>query len=88
MALGFVLASQPEQCPRVVALLSESYNAHVRCVRCPFRTAVPPLAACNRNLRRSLAHAAGGAAGLGLPGTAPALRRGLPPAGGLQHCAL
>jgi len=28
--LGFVLAAQPEQCPRVVALLAESYNPHVR----------------------------------------------------------
>jgi 26S proteasome regulatory subunit N2 len=28
--LGFVLAGVPEQCPRVVALLAESYNPHVR----------------------------------------------------------
>ena len=28
--LGFVLAATPEQCPRTVALLSESYNPHVR----------------------------------------------------------
>jgi 26S proteasome regulatory subunit N2 len=28
--LGFVLAAVPEQCPRVVALLAESYNPHVR----------------------------------------------------------
>lgn len=30
MSLGFVLCSNPEQCPRVVALLAESYNPHVR----------------------------------------------------------
>lgn len=30
MCLGFVLAADPEQCPRTVALLSESYNPHVR----------------------------------------------------------
>lgn len=30
IALGFVLCSNPEQCPRVVALLAESYNPHVR----------------------------------------------------------
>ena len=30
MSLGFVLCSTPSQCPRVVALLSESYNPHVR----------------------------------------------------------
>ena len=30
MSLGFILCSTPEQCPRVVALLSESYNPHVR----------------------------------------------------------
>ena len=30
MSLGFVLMSTPEQCPRVVALLAESYNPHVR----------------------------------------------------------
>lgn len=30
MSLGFVLCSTPEQCPRVVALLAESYNPHVR----------------------------------------------------------
>jgi 26S proteasome regulatory subunit N2 len=28
--LGFVLCATPEQCPRVVALLAESYNPHVR----------------------------------------------------------
>jgi 26S proteasome regulatory subunit N2 len=28
--LGFVLCSSPEQCPRVVSLLAESYNPHVR----------------------------------------------------------
>ncbi len=28
--LGFVLFREPEACPRMVALLSESYNAHVR----------------------------------------------------------
>lgn len=30
MCLGFVLCANPEQCPRVVALLAESYNPHVR----------------------------------------------------------
>eukprot|EP00252_Welwitschia_mirabilis_P004380 TRINITY_DN1472_c0_g1_i3.p1 TRINITY_DN1472_c0_g1~~TRINITY_DN1472_c0_g1_i3.p1 ORF type:complete len:1033 (-),score=243.32 TRINITY_DN1472_c0_g1_i3:148-3138(-) len=30
LALGFVLYSDPEQTPRVVSLLSESYNPHVR----------------------------------------------------------
>jgi len=28
--LGFVLTTTPEQCPRVVSLLAESYNPHVR----------------------------------------------------------
>ncbi|EKX51464.1 26S proteasome regulatory complex, subunit RPN2 [Guillardia theta CCMP2712] len=28
--LGFVLTNTPEQCPRVVSLLAESYNPHVR----------------------------------------------------------
>ena len=30
LCLGFVLCSQPEQTPRIVSLLSESYNPHVR----------------------------------------------------------
>uniref|UniRef100_A0A7S3E3H6 26S proteasome non-ATPase regulatory subunit 1 homolog n=1 Tax=Chloropicon laureae TaxID=464258 RepID=A0A7S3E3H6_9CHLO len=30
MCLGFVMYSQPEQCPHTVALLSESFNPHVR----------------------------------------------------------
>ncbi|KAL4423070.1 hypothetical protein ABPG77_005875 [Micractinium sp. CCAP 211/92] len=30
MNLGFVLAATPEQCPKIVSLLSESYNPHVR----------------------------------------------------------
>nr|GMC58785.1 26S proteasome non-ATPase regulatory subunit 1 homolog A-like [Ipomoea batatas] len=30
LALGFVLYSEPEQVPRIVSLLSESYNPHVR----------------------------------------------------------
>lgn len=30
LALGFVLYSDPEQTPRIVSLLSESYNSHVR----------------------------------------------------------
>ncbi|MQL74860.1 hypothetical protein Taro_007243 [Colocasia esculenta] len=30
LALGFVLCSEPEQTPRIVSLLSESYNPHVR----------------------------------------------------------
>merc|ERR1711988_637022 len=29
-ALGFVLFRQPKECPRLLALLSESYNSHVR----------------------------------------------------------
>jgi len=28
--LGFLLSSQPEQCPKMVSLLAESYNPHVR----------------------------------------------------------
>lgn len=28
--LGFVLCGQPEQCPKIVALLAESYNPHTR----------------------------------------------------------
>lgn len=30
MCLGFVLMNAPEQCPRIVSLLAESYNPHVR----------------------------------------------------------
>ena len=30
MNLGFVLIGSPEQCPKIVAGLSESYNPHVR----------------------------------------------------------
>eukprot|EP01088_Endostelium_zonatum_P015606 TRINITY_DN3915_c0_g2_i1.p1 TRINITY_DN3915_c0_g2~~TRINITY_DN3915_c0_g2_i1.p1 ORF type:complete len:1045 (-),score=328.52 TRINITY_DN3915_c0_g2_i1:23-3157(-) len=30
IALGFLLFTQPEQCPKLVSLLSESYNPHVR----------------------------------------------------------
>lgn len=30
MCLGFVLYQTPEQCPRVVSLLAESYNPHMR----------------------------------------------------------
>ena len=30
MSLGFVLCATPAQCPRVVGLLAESYNPHVR----------------------------------------------------------
>lgn len=30
-AIGFILFRNPEQCPSVVSLLSESYNPHVRC---------------------------------------------------------
>jgi len=30
MSLGFILSSMPSQCPKVVALLSESFNPHVR----------------------------------------------------------
>eukprot|EP01119_Soliformovum_irregulare_P004279 TRINITY_DN1527_c0_g1_i1.p1 TRINITY_DN1527_c0_g1~~TRINITY_DN1527_c0_g1_i1.p1 ORF type:complete len:976 (-),score=320.37 TRINITY_DN1527_c0_g1_i1:146-3073(-) len=32
--LGFLLFKQPEQCPKVVALLAESYNPHVRYGAC------------------------------------------------------
>ncbi len=32
LCLGFVLMNVPEQCPRIVALLSESFNPHVRCI--------------------------------------------------------
>lgn len=28
--LGFDLMGHPEQCPRIVALLAERFNAHVR----------------------------------------------------------
>ena len=31
-ALGFVLASEHEECPKVVSLLAESFNPHVRFV--------------------------------------------------------
>lgn len=34
MAIGFVLANQPEQVPRVVSLLAESYNPHARYGAC------------------------------------------------------
>lgn len=34
MAIGFVLANQPSQVPRVVGLLSESWNPHVRYGAC------------------------------------------------------
>ena len=30
LALGFILYNKPEQTPRIVSLLSESYNPHVR----------------------------------------------------------
>lgn len=30
MNLGFLLIGNPEQCPKLVALLSESYNPHAR----------------------------------------------------------
>ena len=30
--LGFVLLNVPEQCPKIVRLLAESYNPHVRSV--------------------------------------------------------
>lgn len=30
-SLGFILFRQPTQVPRIVQLLSESYNPHVRC---------------------------------------------------------
>lgn len=31
VGIGFILFRNPEQCPNVVSLLSESYNPHVRC---------------------------------------------------------
>lgn len=34
--LGFVLANAPQQCPRIVALLAESFNPHVRYVQVYF----------------------------------------------------
>jgi 26S proteasome regulatory subunit N2 len=30
LCLGFVLMNAPQQCPRIVALLAESFNPHVR----------------------------------------------------------
>lgn len=30
LCLGFVLLGTPEQCPKIVALLAESFNPHVR----------------------------------------------------------
>jgi hypothetical protein len=30
LCLGFVLMGAPEQCPRIVALLAESFNPHMR----------------------------------------------------------
>ncbi len=30
LCLGFVLMNVPHQCPRIVALLAESFNPHVR----------------------------------------------------------
>ena len=30
--LGFVLMGVPQQCPKIVSLLAESFNPHVRCV--------------------------------------------------------
>eukprot|EP00983_Pelagomonas_calceolata_P044853 1139475-Pelagomonas_calceolata.AAC.5 len=35
LCLGFVLMNAPQQCPRIVALLAESFNPHVRCVTAP-----------------------------------------------------
>ena len=31
LCLGFVLMGVPEQCPKIVSLLAESFNPHVRC---------------------------------------------------------
>lgn len=31
LCLGFVLMGHPSQCPRIVSLLAESFNPHVRC---------------------------------------------------------
>lgn len=33
-ALGFVMCNEPQQVPRIVSLLSESYNTHVRYGAC------------------------------------------------------
>ena len=43
--LGFLLLSVPDQCPPIVALLSESYNAHVRYGGCPL-----PSTACSERV--------------------------------------
>jgi len=34
ISLGFLLFNEPEQCPKIVSLLAESYNAHVRYGAC------------------------------------------------------
>lgn len=39
--LGFLLLSVPDQCPPIVALLAESYNAHVRYGGCPWPCLAP-----------------------------------------------
>jgi 26S proteasome regulatory subunit N2 len=47
--LGFVLTTIPEQCPRVVSLLAESYNPHVRygsTVRKAYNKRPKPFAEC------------------------------------------
>ena len=40
LCLGFVLMGVPEQCPRIVALLAESYNPHLRYGAPPPHTAL------------------------------------------------
>ena len=44
--LGFVLMNVPEQCPRIVRLLSESYNPHVRYGACVAMRCLQAVVAC------------------------------------------
>ncbi len=53
--LGFLLLSVPDQCPPIVALLAESYNAHVRYGGCPLPSSAPqqhPQLCCWRHCNR------------------------------------
>lgn len=43
MNLGFLLMGVPQQCPRIVSLLSESYNPHVRYGITPVPQRISPL---------------------------------------------
>lgn len=72
LCLGFVLMNVPQQCPRIVALLAESYNPHVRqVVACVRMRARPP----------------GGAAGLKPTSPAFARGRGVRSAWGIAAVA-